>query len=234
MEQSGSFALLAAFLDFVPGGAEKFDIGANLIVGGAACGGTHDEAAGIGASGFANETTKPRAIFRGDDFARDAGVMDGGHIDQEAARQRDVAGDARALFAERLLGDLDDDILAGLQHFGNKLRTARGTGTTTLIATVMPRATRAAFETRSAAGASTAIRTAATRVWTATAGIRAPATAVAATVASATAERPLEARTRIATDSRGVTREIFVRSRRATNARSTSFTGQENSVFFDD
>jgi hypothetical protein len=30
-----------------------------------------------------------------------------------------VAGDARALFAERLLGDLDDDVLTGFQHFRN-------------------------------------------------------------------------------------------------------------------
>jgi hypothetical protein len=28
-----------------------------------------------------------------------------------------VAGDARALFAERLFGDLHDHVLAGLQHF---------------------------------------------------------------------------------------------------------------------
>ena len=45
--------------------------------------------------------------------------MDCRHIDQEAARQSDVAGDARALFAERFLGDLDDDVLAGFQHFGD-------------------------------------------------------------------------------------------------------------------
>jgi hypothetical protein len=35
-----------------------------------------------------------------------------------------VAGDARALFAQRFLGDLHDDFLARLQHFGNQLRAA--------------------------------------------------------------------------------------------------------------
>ena len=35
------------------------------------------------------------------------------------AGERDVTRDARALLAERLLGDLDDDILPGLEHFGN-------------------------------------------------------------------------------------------------------------------
>ena len=47
------------------------------------------------------------------------------HIDQKASGKRDVAGDARALFAERLLGDLDDDFLALLQHVRDELRTAR-------------------------------------------------------------------------------------------------------------
>src|SRR5260370_1807459 len=119
VEQSGSFALLAAFLDFVPGLAEKLDVGANLVVGGATCCRADDEAAGISAAGFTDETTKPRAVFGGDNFARYPGVMDRGHVDQEAARQSDVAGDARALLSERLLGDLDDDVPAGLQHFGN-------------------------------------------------------------------------------------------------------------------
>ena len=66
-----------------------------------------------------------RAIFGGGDFARDAGVIERGHVDEEASRQRDVTGDARALFAERLFGDLDDDLLALLEEIGNQLRAAR-------------------------------------------------------------------------------------------------------------
>src|SRR6266481_1481785 len=66
-------------------------------------------------------TTKPRTIFRGDDFARNAGVMNRRHVDQKTAWQRDVTGDARAFLAERLLGDLNDHVLPGLQHFGNEL-----------------------------------------------------------------------------------------------------------------
>src|SRR6059036_2461254 len=64
--------------------------------------------------------------------------MNRGHIDKEASRQSDVAGDARALLAERLLGDLDDHVLAGLQNFGNELGTARWAGMAALIATVVP------------------------------------------------------------------------------------------------
>src|SRR5256885_17104787 len=127
--------------------------------------------------------------------------MNRGHIDKEAARQSDVAGDARTFLAERLLGDLDDHVLAGLQHFGNELGTARWAGMAALIATIVPRTTwPAAFESRPAR-ASAAIGTSATAV-------RASA---APTVASAAAERPLEARTWAAADAGGITREILAR-----------------------
>src|SRR5213078_3232513 len=123
--------------------------------------------------------------------------MDRGHVDQEATRQSDVAGDPRSLLAERLLGDLDDDILAGLEHLGDELRTTRRTRMASLIAPIMSGPSGTAFETASAA------------IGTATAAVRASATAVVATVTSTAAERALEARTRIAADTRGVAREIF-------------------------
>src|SRR6266436_1633262 len=159
--------------------------------------------------------------------------MNRGHIDQEAARQRDMAGDARALFAEGFLGNLDDNVLAGLEHFGDELRTARRARAATLVAAVMPGATGTAFETWSTAGASTAVGASATAVRTATAAIRASATAVATTIASTAAERPLEARTRIAADARRVPREILAWRRWAANAGSTSLARKQNQVFFD-
>src|SRR5882724_5115343 len=159
--------------------------------------------------------------------------MNRGHIDQEAAGQRDMAGDARALFAEGFLGNLDDNVLASLEHFGDELRTARRARAATLVAAVMPGATGTAFETWSTAGASTAVGASATAVRTATAAIRASATAISTTVASTAAERPLEARTRIAADARGVSREVLTRSRWAADAGSTSFAGKQNQVFLD-
>src|SRR5207253_2441415 len=59
VEQGGRFALLAAFLDFVPGLAQELDVGANLVVGGATRGGADDEAAGIGAASLADEAPEP-------------------------------------------------------------------------------------------------------------------------------------------------------------------------------
>src|SRR5882724_2336209 len=227
MEQGGRLALLATLLDFVPGLAEEVDVGANFVIGGAASSGAHDESAGIAVARFADQTAKPRTVFRGDDFARDAGVMNRGHVDQEATRQSDMAGDARAFFAERLLGDLDDHVLTGLQHLGNELRTARRAGTPALIASVLPRtAAGTAFETR-AAWASATIGTSATTV-------RSSSAVVAATIPATAAEGPLETRTRVAADARGTARELFAWGAGTADARRAGFTWKKDHVFFDD
>ena len=97
---------------------------ANFVVAGLRGRGAHDESAGESSLGFGDHTPQARAVFRGADAARHADVIDRGHVNQKASGQRDVAGDARAFFAERFLGDLDDDFFARLQHFGNQLRAA--------------------------------------------------------------------------------------------------------------
>jgi hypothetical protein len=149
--------------------------------------------------------------------------MNGGHIDEEAARERDVAGDASALFAERFLGDLDDYILTGFQHFGNELRTARRAGMP--MTAVVPRTAwtaRTAIKSRTA-WASAAIGTSTTAIWTAS----------AAAITSTTL-RALETRAGIAADAGGIAREIFARSGRATHARSAGFAWEQDDVVFDD
>src|SRR5262249_20423802 len=64
-------------------------------------------------------------------------MIDRRHVHQEAARQRDVRRDARALLTERLLGDLNDDLLTFLQQVGDRgssaaLRTRLGPAFATL------------------------------------------------------------------------------------------------------
>src|SRR5579862_2232116 len=59
------------------------------------------------------------ALFVGCDLAAHAHMRNGRHENQEAARQRDVAGDARALLCNRLLGDLYEDLLARFQKVGD-------------------------------------------------------------------------------------------------------------------
>ncbi len=56
-----------------------------------------------------------QAFFVAGDLARDAHVFERRHVDHVAAGQRDVRSDARAFLAQRLLGDLNDDLLAFFQ-----------------------------------------------------------------------------------------------------------------------
>ena len=65
------------------------------------------------------DALQAQALFVAGDLARDAHVLERRHVDHVAAGQRDVRSDARALLAERLLGDLDDDLLAFLQQVGD-------------------------------------------------------------------------------------------------------------------
>ena len=59
------------------------------------------------------------ALLVGSNLAAHAHVGHRGHEDQEPAGQRDVAGDARALLGDGLLGNLHQDLLAGLQQVGD-------------------------------------------------------------------------------------------------------------------
>jgi len=80
--------------------------------------GADDEAAGESSLGVGHEVTQAGTLVGGGDAPGNADMVDGGHVHQEAARQGHVAGDARSFFAQRLLGDLNDDLLAGLEHLG--------------------------------------------------------------------------------------------------------------------
>src|SRR5215472_11806668 len=81
--------------------------------------------------------------------------MNRGHINQEAPWQGNVTGDARALLAERFLGNLDNDFLAGFQHFRDQLRAAWCRMATVVMASS---ARSAALESPASAIAATAIR----------------------------------------------------------------------------
>src|SRR5437868_15026259 len=72
-----------------------------------------------------NDALQPLALFVAGDLARDADVVHGRHVHEEASRQRDVAGDARALFADGLLRDLNENFLTFFQQVGDlRCRTA--------------------------------------------------------------------------------------------------------------
>ena len=107
---------VGALLDLVPEMNEEAQVGAELFFRRALGGGADDEAAGGLAALVDQNPLEALALFVGRDLAADADVGDGGHEDQEAAGQGDVRGDARALLGDGLLGDLDQNLLAGLEQ----------------------------------------------------------------------------------------------------------------------
>src|ERR1700722_8548728 len=125
MQNRWSFALLGTRFDFGPGACEEFHVCANFFRRGAGSGGAPDKPASRGSLGVVHQMAQTRALFCRSDFARHAGVVQRRHVNQIAAGQSDVAGDACALFAQRLFGDLYDDFLALLQHVGDQLRAPR-------------------------------------------------------------------------------------------------------------
>ena len=179
MKQRRRLSLFALLLDFVPGLSQELDVGADFIIRGAARGSTYDESAGIATLGLADQPAQPAAILHRRDFPRHADVIDRRHINKKAAGQGHMARDARALFPQRLLGDLDDHVLTRLQHFGNEVRTPRRA----MMAGVLP-PLEALRRTAVAAAVAPAPVPAAAGIW------------------------PLETRARAAADPRGVARAI--------------------------
>ena len=149
-----------ALLDVVPKIHQEAQVGAELFFRRAFGGGAHDESARCLAALVQQNPLQAMALLVGGDLAADADVGHGGHEDQEAAGQRDVAGDARALLGDGLLGDLHQDLLAGLQQVGDDGqvgglgRAARGSAASALDATAtLAAAARSSRPRRSRPGA---------------------------------------------------------------------------------
>src|SRR5262249_49469477 len=83
--------------------------------------GADDEAAGGARFGaqLMQRAFQALALIVGADLARNADVFDRRHIDDVTAGQRHVRSDAGAFLADRLFGDLDDDLLALPQKSGD-------------------------------------------------------------------------------------------------------------------
>ena len=87
-----------------------------------------DDDAGVLGRDPLEDRLEPGALGVGQ-LAADAGHPAVGHVDQVAAGQADLAGEPRALVADRVLGDLHEDRLAGLERLldrgGRALEAAR-------------------------------------------------------------------------------------------------------------
>ena len=66
-----------------------------------------------------NDPFQPQPLVFGRYFARHAGMVHGRHVHKETTWQGDVTGDASALLADRLLGNLHQDFLPFLEQFAD-------------------------------------------------------------------------------------------------------------------
>src|ERR1019366_8567462 len=98
---------------------EEHHVGAQLFLAPALTRGAHNVAAGNSGSVRLQNPFQAEPFFVARNLARDADVVHRGHVHQEAARQGDVRGDARALLPQRLLGDLHDDFLPFLEQIAD-------------------------------------------------------------------------------------------------------------------
>ena len=116
IDESRGLGFVGALLDVGPEIQQHAQVGAELIFGCAFGSGADDESARGFAALVDENALEAVALLFGGDFAADADVGDGGHEDQEAARESDVRSDARALLGDGLLGDLDQNLLAGFEQ----------------------------------------------------------------------------------------------------------------------
>ena len=144
INQRRRLAVFSARANFVPQAFQETDVGPKLLFVRALSGGTHDESAVTVFTLALDDSLQPQALFVGSDLTRDASVIHGRHVHQKTSRQGDMAGDARALLADRLFGDLYQDFLAFLQQVGDQRQVLRLSAAETAATSSTPAETAAA------------------------------------------------------------------------------------------
>ncbi len=117
---------LHALADLEPDLVECLEVADDVFLGPAAGGRADDDAAreAVRLAELAHDAAQPASFLARLDLPGDADVIDRRHEDQKAPRHGDVRREARALGAERLLDDLDEDLLALLEEvLDPRLRT---------------------------------------------------------------------------------------------------------------
>src|SRR5262245_44745554 len=112
---------VGAAADVAPGADQVLHVFAQFFDRAAVGGGADDEASGGARFGaqLVECALQALALFVGADLARNADVFDRRHVDYVTARQRHVRSYAGAFLADRLFGDLDDDLLPFAQKVGD-------------------------------------------------------------------------------------------------------------------
>jgi hypothetical protein len=115
--------------------AQEVDVVADLLLGRPLGRRPHDEPAPLGARAV-HDRPQALALLVGRDAPRDPDAVDGGHEHEVAAGERQVGRDASALDPDRVLDDLDQDLLPLLDQFldGPPLLEARALAAAALLA----------------------------------------------------------------------------------------------------
>lgn len=122
VEQGRRVAAGRLLLDLLPLLLQALHVAGELLLARALGGGAHDDARVVRHDLLEDLLQAGPLVLR--QLAADAGHRALGHVDQVAAGQRDLAGQTGALVADRVLGDLDQHGLAGLEHRLDPARTA--------------------------------------------------------------------------------------------------------------
>ena len=102
---------------------ERRELALERLLGDVLADGADDDAAGVLRAALPSTCARRRFRSSRSPILRLTPTRDGErHVDEEAAGERDLRGDARALRRDRLLGDLNDEVLAALQHVLNRRR----------------------------------------------------------------------------------------------------------------
>ena len=124
MHQRRRFLLIRPRLDLRPGPRQEFHVRANFRRIRRRRRGPHDEPAARRALGVIHQMPQTRTLFGRRNLPRNAVVIQRRHVNQKTPRQSHVAGNPRALLAQRFLGNLHDDFLPLLQHVRDQLRAS--------------------------------------------------------------------------------------------------------------
>ena len=115
IDEAGAGHALFAPLDLIPEAGEEVDVISHLLIVRVLGGGADDEARPLWPGGI-DDVAQPAALLVGADALGDADLRDVRHEHRVATGQRQVARDARALERDRILGDLTQHVLAGLDQ----------------------------------------------------------------------------------------------------------------------
>src|SRR5271165_406353 len=120
VNQRRRLAVLGPVLDFRPEVLKEPNVGAKFVFLNVGRGRADDEPSQPVLALAGDDPLQPLALLFRVDLARHAHMVDGRHVHQEPSGKRDVTGDARALLGDRLLSDLDQDLLPFFQQVGDQ------------------------------------------------------------------------------------------------------------------